>query len=334
MIKKQIKNIILIAIFALCGTVNVIQAQSKVKAEYASGQTDETRMVALYNLAADSGCSAPFEYKGTIVMTKYDDDFGTRIIGFTISDRNNRRTYFNIDEELYAESKIPRFDMDWIDTLITEKRQVGVLAYGCGATGRVLMAHNVVDLAFIKSPTLKNIDLPKQSQISETDHGVDLARVIVKKANLRMAAGINNDILKEISQGDLLVLLDKEPTGVWYNVIDYNFGEEGRIHGNNIEIQYTNQRRKSQLDLVQKTANQSDINPYIIISNDSRYVLYLKFGANRYVIRPSNNIRVDLSSGTYDFYASSPKVLPDIGLVTLKQGTHYTLSFYTQTVLK
>jgi TonB family protein len=178
MIKKQIKAIIYIAIFTLFVTVIKIQAQSEVKAEYAPRRAGKTRMIALYNLAAGSeeDCPTPFEYKGSIVKTHYDDELGTKIIGFTIADRNNRRTYFNIDENLYDESKLPRVDIDWIDTLITEKRQVGVLAYGCGAAGRVLIANNIVDLAFIKSPTiLKNIsrqesNLPKLPQGQRTSN--------------------------------------------------------------------------------------------------------------------------------------------------------------------
>lgn len=163
MIKKQIKAIIYIAIFTFFATVINIQAQSEVKAEYAPRRAGETRMIALYNLAAGSeeDCPTPFEYKGTIVKARYDDDLGTKIIGFTIADKNNRRTYFNIDENLYGEFKLPRVDMDWINTLITEGRQVGVLAYGCGASGRVLMAHNIVDLAFLKNTIPKNDNLLK-----------------------------------------------------------------------------------------------------------------------------------------------------------------------------
>jgi hypothetical protein len=167
MIKKQIKAIIYITTFTFFAMAINIQAQSEVKAEYAPGRARETRMTALYNLAANSGCSAPFEFKGTIVKTVYDDEMGTKIIGFTIADRNNRRNYFNIDEALYNESKLPRVDMDWINTLITEKRQVGVLAYGCGASGRVMIAHNIVDLAFIKSPTTSKSTSLKTSNSSK-----------------------------------------------------------------------------------------------------------------------------------------------------------------------
>lgn len=163
MIKKLIKVVISAVIFTIFGSVITVQAQSEVEAEYAPRRAGETRMIALYNLAAglEEDCPAPFEFKGTIVKAVYDDEMGTKIIGFTIADRNNRRTYFNIDENFYNESKLPRVDMSWIDTLITKGRQVGVLAYGCGATGRVLMAHNIVDLTFIKNPIPKNKNLPK-----------------------------------------------------------------------------------------------------------------------------------------------------------------------------
>lgn len=124
------------------------QGQNEVRVEYDPRQTDEPRIIAIYNLVAgsESDCPSPFEYKGTIVQIKYDDDTGTRIIGFTISDRNERRTYFNIDEDFYEESKLPAVDMGWIDTLLRKGRRVEVLAYACGAVGRVLMANNIIDV--------------------------------------------------------------------------------------------------------------------------------------------------------------------------------------------
>jgi len=188
MIKILVKVAIFMAIFALTGTVLFIQAQSEVKAEYASRRAGEPRMIALYNLASglEEDCPAPFEYKGSIIQTRYDEEFGTRIIGFTIADRNNRRTYFNIDEDLYNEIKLPLVDMDWLNTLITKGRQVGVLAYGCGASGRMLMAQNVVDLAFIKSPTISK-NSSRQESISSK---VQKQQTSIAKINLQSSESV------------------------------------------------------------------------------------------------------------------------------------------------
>lgn len=174
----------------------------------------------------------------------------------------------------------------------------------------------------------------KKNQVIDKDAGVDVARVIAQKANLRAEANANSDIILELPQGNLLVLLNKEPTGVWYNVIDVETSEEGWIHGNNIEVQFTNERQISKPSLARITTERSDANPYVIIKNDSENTLYLKLGANRYIIEPNYSKRVDLVPGSYKFYASSPKVLPDIGEISFERGAYYTWRFYTQKVLR
>lgn len=336
MLQKQIKIIFFAAVFTLFGAAISTLAQSEVEAEYAPNAKNQTQMIALYNLAAGSeeDCPAPFEYKGTIVKTRYDDDLGTKIIGFTIADKSNRRTYFNIDESLYEEAKLPRVDMSWLDTLIMQGRQVGVLAYGCGATGRVLVAQNIVDLAFIKSPVSKNVSSSESVRISTTDPGVDLARVIVQKANLRAEATVSGEVVMELPRGSILVLLSKNPTGVWYNVIYLETSEEGWIHGNNIEIQFTNERRTSKPNLARAVTERSDASPYILITNDSEHTLYLKLGTQRHVIEPNGSKRVDLAPGVYQFYASSPSVIPDIGEIPVERGHFYKWRFYTVKSIK
>ena len=174
----------------------------------------------------------------------------------------------------------------------------------------------------------------KKNQVVDRDTGVDVARVSVKKANLRASADVKSDIILELPQGNLLVLLAKESSGGWYNVIDVETSQEGWIHGNNIEVQFTNERQISKPTLARTATERSDANPYVIIKNDSENTLYLKLGANRYVIEPNYSKRVDLISGSYKFYATSPKVLPDIGEISFERGAYYTWRFYTQKVLK
>lgn len=176
--------------------------------------------------------------------------------------------------------------------------------------------------------------IAKENRIIDSDAGVDIARVIVQKANLRASAYANSSVITELSKGNVLVLLSKEPSGVWYNVINVETSEEGWIHGNNIEVQFTNERQISKPTLARTTTERSDVNPYVIIKNDSEKTLYLKLGASRYVIEPNYTKRVDLTPGSYKFYASSPKVLPDIGEITFERGAYYTWRFYTHKVYR
>jgi uncharacterized protein YgiM (DUF1202 family) len=172
----------------------------------------------------------------------------------------------------------------------------------------------------------------KENQIIDKDAGVDIARVIVQKANLRSGANANTDIITELSKGNVLVLLSKESIGGWYNVIDIETSDEGWIQGNTIEVQFTSERHISKPNLARTSTERSDDNPYVVIKNDSENTLYLKLGASRYVIEPNYSKRVDLIPGSYKFYASSPKVLPDIGETTFGRGAYYTWRFFTRKV--
>lgn len=276
MIKPLIKAAIFTATFALTGTVFYVDAQSEVKADYASRRAGATRMIALYNLATGSeeDCPTPFEYKGTIVKTKYDDDLGTKIIGFTIADRNNKRTYFNIDEDLYNDFKLPRVDMDWINTLITAGRQVGVSAYGCGASGRVLMANNIVDLAFVKNTASKNVTLPKPDVT-----GWETARW-----------GMKSEDLDKVFQGRL-----KKSSPPPWNGIPYISGElKNYVFGNQqMRVVFwmdgnTNTLSKVSLDTQAGGYSLDKQSKFLSIFNDFEKLLINKYG-KLYQISDSKN---------------------------------------------
>lgn len=170
----------------------------------------------------------------------------------------------------------------------------------------------------------RRVEFPKE------DPGVDLAVVIVLKANLRDGPSTSNAIVMEIEQDDVLVLVDRVPVGPWYNVVHVESSNEGWINGNAIEVKYTQKRQTG--PLLEERSTGGNQNPFIEVTNDSDKILYLKIGDSRYTINPHASKTVALVPGTYKYYASSPGIIPAFGEDNLRAGYIYTWKFYIVTV--
>lgn len=183
--------------------------------------------------------------------------------------------------------------------------------------------------ASVEKKTKSNSPTVPKYQSSNNDVGVDIAVLIVQKANLREQPDISSEVVREVGKNNLLVLLDRNPNGVWYKVLDVQSSDEGWIHGNNIEIQYTTKPKKS-LSLQEYKTNSNE-NPYVVISNDSYKTLTLTVGDQKIVIPANNKRTVYLSPGNYTFYATAQGVIPAFGERVFNAGSWYTWSFFIVT---
>jgi hypothetical protein len=128
------------------------------------------------------------------------------------------------------------------------------------------------------------------------------------------------------------VLLDRNPTDTWYNVIDVETSTEGWISADLIKIKYTANKRTEPLFEARSTGGYS--NPTLEITNDSAKTLYLKLAEIRYTILPSSSKTITLNPGIYKYYASAPGVIPDYGEEQLNRGMIYTWRFYIVTTTR
>lgn len=168
---------------------------------------------------------------------------------------------------------------------------------------------------------------------SEQDLGIDTAVVIAIRANLREHPNAQSAILKEVSGGDLLGLLDRQPVGPWYRVLHIRSSTEGWINGNTIRLRYTEKPSGGPVFEERSTGTNED--PSIQIKNDSNGVLYLKIGDDdRIVISPHRSTNITKGPGQYSFYASSPGVIPRIGQHEFRSGIIYEWTFYIVTTFK
>jgi hypothetical protein len=115
----------------------------------------------------------------------------------------------------------------------------------------------------------------------------------------------------------------------WYKVIHVKSNREGFIHESTVSI-YPTQNRKSPLT-IQGYYSGGNTNPSIEVNNDTPKVMTLKMNETRYVFSPQETKTITLTPGKYNFYASSPNVIPDFGEQDFQTGYKYTWRFYIVT---
>lgn len=137
---------------------------------------------------------------------------------------------------------------------------------------------------------------------TEQDPGIDVAVVVVTRANLREEPSASSAVLKELKRGEVLALISRTPVGPWYNVIHVQSSTEGWINGNTIKVKYTEKRKAGPVFQERETGTSQ--NPSIKVTNDSSIILYLKVGDDdRIVISPHVTKEMSRPPGTYKFYA-------------------------------
>jgi Protein of unknown function (DUF3761)/Bacterial SH3 domain len=78
------------------------------------------------------------------------------------------------------------------------------------------------------------------SPIAAQNQNVAVAAIVkAEQANLRDTPGISGRVVRTLTQGDLLALINPTPVGPWYRVRDPKSDAEGWIHGNTIALLVT-----------------------------------------------------------------------------------------------
>jgi hypothetical protein len=104
----------------------------------------KTVMVAVSNLDEDAGDCVTRHYSGTIIKVHHDAEYGIQIDGFTLLGPRGERNYFNVDQSIYEDFRLPRSDIGWLPTLIATNSKVRVDAHLCGVSGGVAIAQNII----------------------------------------------------------------------------------------------------------------------------------------------------------------------------------------------
>jgi hypothetical protein len=161
------------------------------------------------------------------------------------------------------------------------------------------------------------------------DRGVDLALVTTNRANVRAGPGTTYTVSLQVEKGEGLVLVDRQPTGQWYNVIHIGSGSEGWVHASVIKLVYTRKRSSGPVFSAERIDAYSA--PVIEVSNQSNKNLNLKVGSTIHNISPYSKKTITLSAGEYRYYGSASGVMPAIGEHSFEIGYKYTWTFWIET---
>ncbi|HEX8131059.1 MAG TPA: hypothetical protein VF527_18300 [Pyrinomonadaceae bacterium] len=136
------KNYFAVALVLLLGVSAAAQNSSKrggVKKTSA-----KVELSSLYNTNDPGQClELPQSIIGTIVSRKFDDDEVT-LIGFTIREKNDERSFVNIDAEYVAGKG--RFIPSQLSSILGKGKRVKIRLYGCGAAGLTFFLDRVTAL--------------------------------------------------------------------------------------------------------------------------------------------------------------------------------------------
>lgn len=147
-----------------------------------------------------------------------------------------------------------------------------------------------------------------------------------KQVNLREGPGTDHPVLRSLAGGAQLFVASAKTIDGFYEVIDIRTNTEGYVHASYVllgEVVAINQ------DGVFTPAGRSESqNPELQIYNNTELGLTLKMNTVTYYFAAQERRTISVSAGSYNYRASAPGVIPDIGLERLDNRTIYTWEFY------
>jgi hypothetical protein len=152
---------------------------------------------------------------------------------------------------------------------------------------------------------------------------------ITKTVNFRTEPSKTGAVISSLKAGTQIFIISSEVDNDFYNIIDINTNEEGYVHKS--FIKFGDAVEKNEGGLFSPNGMSSSYDPELAIYNNTNKTLTLKLNATRYTFYPHERKTITLSAGYYDYIASAPGVMPNIGTETVQSNNKYSWEFYIQT---
>jgi len=152
---------------------------------------------------------------------------------------------------------------------------------------------------------------------------------VTKQVNFRQGPGTEHEVITSLKPGTQIFIVSLSFENDFYNIIDIATNNEGYIHKSFIKLGEIVQVNEKGLFI--PSGKTSTINPEIEILNNTSQTLTLKLNSDSYSFLPNEKKSIILGAGSYDYRASAPGVIPNIGTESLLSGTKYTWQFYIVT---
>ena len=152
---------------------------------------------------------------------------------------------------------------------------------------------------------------------------------IIKQVNFREGPATDYGVISSLKSGTLIFIISLEMENDFYNIIDIKTDKEGYIHKSFVKIGEIVE--KNDRGMFTPSGKTSTYNPEIEIFNNTSMTLTLKLNSETYSFSPKQKRTITLSPGTYNYRASAPGVIPNIGTEYMESNMGYTWQFYIVT---
>jgi len=147
-----------------------------------------------------------------------------------------------------------------------------------------------------------------------------------KQVNLREGPGTDYSVLRSLTGGTQLFVVSTETVNEFYEVIDIMSNTEGYVHSSFVRLGAPVELNEE--GVFTPAGRSATQNPELQIYNNTRLALTLKMNEVTYQFDPQQRRTLTVASGSYNYRASAPGVIPDIGLEYMESRTTYTWEFY------
>jgi hypothetical protein len=148
-------------------------------------------------------------------------------------------------------------------------------------------------------------------------------------ANARQGPGTDYGVISSLKPGTQIFIVSLETENDFYNIIDIATDKEGYIHKSFVKL--GDIVEKNERGMFTPSGKTSTYNPEIEIFNNTSLTLTLKLNSETYTFSPKQKKTITLSPGTYNYRASAPGVIPNIGTEYMESNMGYTWQFYIVT---
>jgi hypothetical protein len=152
---------------------------------------------------------------------------------------------------------------------------------------------------------------------------------ITKQVNFRSVPSKTGEVISSLKAGTQIFIISSDLENDFYSVIDINTNQEGYVHKSFIKLGDAVERNQG--GLFSPDGKSSSNEPELAIYNNTSKTLTLKLNSVRYSFYPQERKTITLSAGIYEYIASAPGVMPNIGTETVRSNNKYSWEFYIQT---
>lgn len=149
---------------------------------------------------------------------------------------------------------------------------------------------------------------------------------VTKQVNFRQGPGTDYSIIASLKPKTQIFVISIDTNNDFYNVIDIATDKEGYIHKSFVLL--GEEVKKNEKGMFSPSGETSTYNPDIEIFNNTTLPLTLKLNTEIYLFSPKQKRTITLVPGMYNYRASAPGVIPNIGTESMDSNMGYEWQFY------